>query len=168
MPVQPQDLRPYLSVVDEVRRLNDRRDRDPIPVLADLAPRLDQDFYRDRSRLQQALDMLTESRYLIAFRLVEADARQRVEAVAGYVAAESDTVRELKRFIFERLEAAYEQQFYRRRTASLIIQEMLQDQRKYNNSQIGRIFNAALMLQQSDQLLERGGHDFYRPRKRRA
>lgn len=147
-------------LVDEVRRLNARRDRDPIPVLADLAPLLEQDFYRDRSRLQSALDLLAEARYLIAFRLVEADPRMKVEALHGYAVAESDILRDLKLFIFERLEAAYEQQFYRRRTATLIIQEMLQDTRKYNNSHIGRILNAAVMLNQYDQLLERGGHDY--------
>lgn len=160
MAAHSKELQAYREVVDVVRGLNTRRDRDPIPVAADLGPLLDQAFYRDRGRLQSVLDMLAESRHLIAFRLVEADPRMQVEAVMGYIVAEAEVVRELKAFIFERLEVAYERQFYRRRTAALIIQEMMQDIRKYNNSQIGRMLNAAVMLQQYDQLMGRGGHDY--------
>ena len=150
----------YRNVVDVIRRRNALRDRDPIPVLGDLIPQLDQEFFRDRTALQACLDLLVEARYLIAFRLVEADPRLRGEAVSGYVVAEADVVRDLKTYIFGLLESAYEQQFYRRRTAVMIIQEMLQDIRKYNNSHIGRILNAAVMLQQYEQLLDRGSQEY--------
>lgn len=165
MPVDPQELRRFQTIVDAVRQLNARRDRDPVPVQADLVPFLDSEFQRDRVKLQASLDLLAESNYLIACRLVEADPRMRVEAIQGYVVAEADIVRDLQAFIYERLEAAYEQQFYRRRSANAIIQEMLQNIRKYNNSHIGRILNAAVMLQQSEPILGRGGEDYTPARK---
>ncbi len=157
----------YQEIVDVVRRMNREHANDPLPTVPDLVPQLDQRFYRDSVALNAALKALVESNMLFVLHLVEPDERLKIEAVSAYVTAEASVVNELRDFADARLEAAYERQFYRRRGAASIIKELFPEIKKYNNSPLGRILNAAVMLGQFASVLDRDPNSYSEAEKRR-
>ena len=111
------------------------------------------DLVRSSEQLDNLLQALSDAHYVFRLKVVEPDEQRRVPGVYAYLAAELPLIGKLRGWADKYLEAAYEQQFYRRKQAMPILRELIPESRKYNSTELGRGLNIASMLLQYEKLI---------------
>ncbi|MCB1173283.1 MAG: hypothetical protein KDK39_06955 [Leptospiraceae bacterium] len=148
----------YVAIMEMIGRIREANTgkssyNEPIPISDTCYNHLFADICESRDKMFYYLRILAESHYIFSIHLIEEDAAHDLEGVYGYVIAEAAIVDSLKESSIRGLEAAYEQQFYKRDSYEKIIRELLPQARIYNNTPIGRSLNMAVMLQQYSNVL---------------
>lgn len=148
------------DIVDRIRKVNKSRDGERIPSSDDLVRQLSSEYALERDTVRYYLRVLSEAHYIITIHIVEADERLMISGENGYVVAELAILDEVRAYAYRLLEQTYEAQFYRRKQATLILRELMGDIKRYNNTPMGKAINAALMLQQYENVMEKHQEEF--------
>ena len=144
-----------MEIVSRIRKQNEGKgsEPEPIPLSDTIYKHLLADICESRDKMFYYLRLLSESHYIFVISLIEEDESHNMGGVYGYVVAEPLIVDSLKESSAYGLEAAYEQQFYKRKPCEGIIRELLPQAKIYNNTPLGRALNMAVMLQQFAKIL---------------
>ncbi|MBX7059138.1 MAG: hypothetical protein K1X75_13815 [Leptospirales bacterium] len=151
-----------LELAKRIREINEgKTQRDhPLPVSDSMYRRYVSDIVDSPEQMREFLRLLTEAHYIFTITMVEPDDNLMIDGVYGYVVAEPTIIRQVREVAFLDLEAAHEQQFYRRKGASSVMRELVPQARTFNNTHLGRSLNVALMLQQYENLLAQSMSEF--------
>ena len=163
------DFNTLMEIVDRIRGLNqnDKKSHDRIPTTEDLYRKHLSDICSSADQANYFLRLLNEAHYLFRIHLVEPDDTLMVEGINAYVVAEVAIMRPIKDFANGELETLYEQQFYRRKQANVIIKELLPQVRTFNNTPLGRSLNMAMMTQQFEHILTEDFQEYTETWKKR-
>lgn len=144
-----------MEIVKRIREVNEgKKYRDhPLPTSDIIYKKYLADIVNSPDKIPEYLRWLADAHYLFIITMVEPDERLMIDGVYGYVAADPVLVRNLREVAYRDLEAAYEQQFYRRKQALVVTRELLPQVRTFNNTHLGRSLNFAIMLQQYEHVL---------------
>lgn len=142
-----------MEIVKRIRDVNHGTKDYPIPASDTMYRKHMGDIVKDEKQLLEYLKVLAEAHYLFEISMVEPDDTLMISGIDGYVVADIPSLKVLRERADNDLETVYEQQFYRRRQVTTIVRELLPQARNFNNTDLGRALNIAVMLQQFEQLL---------------
>lgn len=144
-----------LEMADRIKKINQGGENKPgvLPLSDTCYKKHFADICESNDKMLFYLRLLDEAHFIFTIHLVENDPNLMMDGVSGYVIAESAIIETLLASTSISLEAAYEQQFYKRSSVSTIIRQLLPDARIYNNTPLGRVLNITVMLQQFTKVL---------------
>jgi len=144
-----------LEVAKRIREINEGKNKKayPIPDSDTIYRKHMADLVKNQDELMHYLRILVEAHYLFDIHIVEPDDTLMIDGVYGYITADVVILRNLKEMAAQELEAAYEQQYYRRKQAGTVLRELLPQARNFNNTQLGRALNVSLMIEQFEHIM---------------
>lgn len=104
--------------------------------------------------------ILADSHMLFIIPVVEADRRERVRRIEGYVVAEGNIIKEMVQFFGDELVRAYSAEFSMKYSVDRIIREFFPRLKEYNNTEVGKTANILINLMASQSTLERNIMEF--------
>ncbi|MCB1323620.1 MAG: hypothetical protein H7A21_16050 [Spirochaetales bacterium] len=148
------DQRAFLhEILSTIRRFNNAQGKDPIPTTDIIFRHVQGDLVQTRAQLGGYMKKLEEANAIFIIHMVEPDPILHIDAVNGYVLADSSILGRVREFYYQELERLYERQMYQRKHASGIIRELFKEVKRHNNTRLGMVLNGAIMLQQYEQVV---------------
>ncbi|MBN2077714.1 MAG: hypothetical protein JW838_02030 [Spirochaetes bacterium] len=99
--------------------------------------------------------ILADSHMLFIIPVVEADRRERVRRVEGYVVAEGNIIKDMVEYFGDELIRAYSTEFSMKHSIERIIREFFPRLKEYNNTEVGKAASILINLMACQSTLER-------------
>ena len=136
------------------------RGRERIPTSETFIKRMMTLHSRSAEDIKFYLDQLKELHYIFILSVVSSDPALFVQGVDSYVYADQTILSELKHYTEQRLTQIYESTYYKRKSGFQIIRELLPKIREFNNTQLGRTLNEAIMLDEYIRLIATNAFEY--------
>ncbi len=148
------------KLYDSIRKVNFNGDDSIIP--------LSDQFIRDfvsaegysESEVKQALIVLSEVHRLFIITIVRDNPAKNIQKLEGYVVAEIDVVSNLKRLYQKRLTDVYNKENHSNKIYQQIYHDIIGNLGSVSNTNIGRLANIAIMLNEYENLMNRYPDEF--------
>ena len=155
------DLKEKLNeIVERIREHNLNAREEPLISSDIIYRKFFSDICDSDEALQHHLQLLKEAHYLFIINIVEADEKANISGIEGYVVAEIPALVKLREFYQRELERAYSAQFYERKTAVLLMKELISKVKLFNNTPLGNALNICVMLHQFEHFVSTTFQEF--------
>lgn len=136
------------------------RGRERIPTSETFIKRMMTLHSKSAEDIKFYLDQLRDLHYIFVINIVAADPALFVQGVDSYVYADQNILNELKHYTEQRLTQVYENTYYKRKSGFQIIRELLPKVKEFNNTQLGRCMNEAIMLDEYIRLIATNAFEY--------
>ncbi|HMW07554.1 MAG TPA: hypothetical protein PK079_13840 [Leptospiraceae bacterium] len=140
------------DIANQIKEEN-LRGRERIPTSETFIKRMMTLHSKSAEDIKFFLEQLKELHYIFVITVVASDPTLFVQGVDAYVYAELSILNELKHYTEQRLTQVYESTYYKRKSGFQIIRELLPKIKEFNNTQLGRNLNEAIMLDEYSRLI---------------
>ncbi len=136
------------------------RGRERIPTSETFIKRMMTLHSKSAEDIKFYLDQLKELHYIFIINVVASDPALFVQGVDSYVYADQSILSELKHYTEQRLTQIFESTYYKRKSGFQIIRELLPKIKEFNNTQLGRSLNEAIMLDEYMRLIATNAFEY--------
>ena len=136
------------------------RGRERIPTSESLIKRMMTLHSKSAEDIKFYLDQLKELHYIFIVNVVASDPALFVQGVDSYVYADQSILSELKHHTEQRLTQVYESTYYKRKSGFQIVRELLPKIKEFNNTQLGRTLNEAIMIDEYIRLIATNAFEY--------
>jgi len=147
------------DIANQIKEEN-ARGRERIPTSESLIKRMMTLHSKSAEDIKFYLEQLKELHYIFIINIVTADPALFVQGVDSYVYADQNILSELKHYTEQRLTQVYENTYYKRKSGFQIIRELLPKVKEFNNTQLGRCMNEAIMLDEYIRLIATNAFEY--------
>ncbi|MCS7205679.1 MAG: hypothetical protein NZ853_08270 [Leptospiraceae bacterium] len=137
-----------IQIRDRIRDINKQIYEEPIPTSDIIYRRYFMDLTDSEDQTLYFLKILSETNFIFILHIVEPDPILRIPGIYGYVVSELEIIESLLREFNKKLEILYEMEKQKKASADTIIREMIPYIKQYNNSNLGKVLNVCIMLDQ--------------------
>ncbi len=150
------DLEELLNTIYvDIRKKNTDRGLQAIPQSDDFFEYLARTYSLIPYAIPKLIKILVDSHKIFSIKIVEADRKERVRRVDGFVVAEGNIIKTLLERFSDEMIRAYSQEFSTKYSVERIIKEFLPKIQEYNNKPLGKIANVVIYLMNIQSILER-------------
>jgi hypothetical protein len=150
------DLEELLNTIYlDIRKRNGGRGLQAIPQSDEFFSQIAREYSLIPFAIPNLIKILVDSHKIFSFKIVEADRKERVHRVDGFVVSEGNVIKSLIEFFNDELIRAYTHEFSMKHSVERIIKEFLPKLGEYNNTEIGKITNIVINLMSYQSMLER-------------
>ena len=147
------------DIANQIKEEN-ARGRERIPTSESLIKRMMTLHSKSAEDIKFYLEQLKDLHYIFIINIVASDPALFVQGVDSYVYADQNILSELKHYTEQRLTQVYENTYYKRKSGFQIIRELLPKVKEFNNTQIGRCMNEAIMLDEYIRLIATNAFEY--------
>lgn len=147
------------DIANQIKEEN-ARGRERIPTSESLIKRMMTLHSKSAEDIKFYLEQLKDLHYIFIINIVAPDQALFVQAVDSYVYADQNILNELKHYTEQRLTQIYENTYYKRKSGFQIIRELLPKVKEFNNTQLGRCMNEAIMLDEYIRLIATNAFEY--------
>ena len=147
------------DIANQIKEEN-ARGRERIPTSESLIKRMMTLHSKSAEDIKFYLEQLKDLHYIFIINIVAPDQALFVQAVDSYVYADQNILNELKHYTEQRLTQVYENTYYKRKSGFQIIRELLPKVKEFNNTQLGRCMNEAIMLDEYIRLIATNAFEY--------
>ena len=147
------------DIANQIKEEN-ARGRERIPTSESLIKRMMTLHSKSAEDIKFYLEQLKDLHYIFIINIVAPDQALFVQAVDSYVYADQNILSELKHYTEQRLTQVYENTYYKRKSGFQIIRELLPKVKEFNNTQLGRCMNEAIMLDEYIRLIATNAFEY--------
>ncbi len=110
--------------------------------------------------VKRIIQILINAHKIFSIEIIAEDKVRDIARVEGYVVADLVVIRKLKSFYQSELIIQYENEFHKRLMVHQIVKEIFPMLRSLNNTDIGKIANLAIMLEELERYMEKHYDEF--------
>ncbi|MGB4268622.1 MAG: hypothetical protein WBK20_05505 [Spirochaetota bacterium] len=110
--------------------------------------------------VKRIIQILINAHKIFSIEIIAEDKSRDVSRVEGYVVADLVVIRKLKSFYQSELIIQYENEFHKRLMVHQIVKEIFPMLRSLNNTDIGKVANLAIMLEELERYMEKHYDEF--------
>ena len=147
------------DIANQIKEEN-ARGRERIPTSESLIKRMMTLHSKSAEDIKFYLEQLKDLHYIFIINIVASDPALFVQGVDSYVYADQNILNELKHYTEQRLTQIYENTYYKRKSGFQIIRELLPKVKEFNNTQLGRCMNEAIMLDEYIRLIATNAFEY--------
>ena len=147
------------DIANQIKEEN-ARGRERIPTSESLIKRMMTLHSKSAEDIKFYLEQLKDLHYIFIINIVASDPALFVQGVDSYVYADQNILSELKHYTEQRLTQVYENTYYKRKSGFQIIRELLPKVKEFNNTQLGRCMNEAIMLDEYIRLIATNAFEY--------
>ena len=129
----------------EIKIINSRNDLQCVPDTTELIEILTKKFGIIPFAVPKLLKILVESSMLFSFSLVEEDRKNKIRKIEGHIISDGPLLQIIKKNFEQKLAALFTKEFTRKYTPETAVKEYIPQAAKFNNTEIGRVGNTAVM-----------------------
>lgn len=133
------------DIASQIRDEN-LRGKDRIPTSEFFIKKMVQAHDKSPEDIRYYLEQLKETHHIFTYHLVSPDPSLFVQGIEGYVYADQTVLNEVRHFLENKIGQLYENTFYKKKTYQQILRELLPRLKEYNNTEMGRALNSAMMV----------------------
>lgn len=143
------------SICGEIRKRNLERNMWAIPQSDEFFSDIAKKFCLIPFSTPKLIKILVDSHKIFQFTIVEADRKEKIRRVDGYIVTEGNIIKALLEYYSDELIRAYSHEFSKKISIDKIIKEFVPILNQYNNSVVGKIANMVINLISFQSVLER-------------
>jgi len=110
--------------------------------------------------VKRIIQILINAHKIFSIEIIAEDKSRDIARVEGYVVSDLVVIRKLKSFYQSELIIQYENEFHKRLMVHQIIKEIFPMLRSLNNTDIGKVANLAIMLEELERYMEKHYEEF--------
>lgn len=133
------------EVYTEIKIINKKSDLSCVPETKKLIDLLPDKLGVLPFSVPKILKLLNKASMLFSFTLVEEDRKNKIKKSEGHIAADGPVLNSIKKAFEEELAKLFTTEFTRKYTPESAVREFIPQAPKFNNTDIGRIGNTAVM-----------------------
>jgi hypothetical protein len=150
------DLEELLNTIYvDIRKKNTDRGLQAIPQSDDFFDYLSGAYSLIPYAIPKLIKILVDSHKIFSFKIVEADHKERIRRIDGFVVSEGNVIKTLLERFSDEMIRAYSHEFSTKYAIERIIKEFMPKIQDYNNKPIGKIANVVINLMSIQSILER-------------
>lgn len=150
------DLEELLTTIYiDIRKRNTERGLQAIPQSDEFFLQITRDYSLIPYAIPKLIKMLVDSHKIFSFPIIEADRKERIRRIDGFVVAEGNIVKALLEKYGDELIRAYSHEFATKYSVERIIKEFFPRLHEYNNTPLGKMANIVINLMAVQSTLER-------------
>jgi len=150
------DLEELLAaILEEIRARNTVPGPKSIPESVEFVDELAKRYGLVPFGIPKLLNILCEAHKIFSFTIVEADRKEKIRRIEGYVVAEGNVITKLVAWHGDELVKAYAEEFSIKYSVDRIVKEFYPRINKYNNTWLGKQANIVVNLMSFLKILER-------------
>lgn len=150
------DLEELLNAIYiDIRKRNTERGLQAIPQSDEFFEQITKTYSLIPYAIPRLIKILVDSHRIFSFTIVEADRKERIRRVEGFIVAEGNIVKDLLQRYGDELVRAYSHEFSTKYSVERIIKEFYPKIQDYNNTHLGKIANMVIYLMGIQSNLER-------------
>jgi hypothetical protein len=138
-----------------IRKRNTERGPFAVPQSDEFFDKITKDYSLIPYSIPNLIKILVDSHKIFSFVIVEADHKERVRRVDGFVVTEGNIIKLLLEFFSDELVRVYSHEFSTKYSVERIIKEFIPKLKEYNNTPLGNTANIVINLMSLQSLLER-------------
>ncbi|GIX43158.1 MAG: hypothetical protein KatS3mg129_2891 [Leptospiraceae bacterium] len=142
-----------LKIRDRIKDINLKIYEDPIPTSDIIFRKHLNDLVYSEDMALYYIKLLNESNFLFIIHIVEPDTILKIPGIYGYVVAELEIIEKLLSVYNKKLEKVYEIEKRKLAGAETIIRELMPKVKELNNTNLGKVLNICLMLDQFTRII---------------
>lgn len=158
-------LKIALDIANMIKEEN-VRGKDRIPTSENFFRKAAQALNISEEDVVEYIKQLEETHYIFTINLVHADPSLFVQEVNGYIYAEQSILNELKHVSDTKLIQKYEATYYKKKSSFQIIRELKGREKEYNNTDLGRILNETIAIEELSKQISSNGFEYTDSRKK--
>jgi hypothetical protein len=143
------------AIIVDVRSRNTLRGVQSLPLSDEFPDWIAKRYSLTPFSIPALFRILADSHMLFVIPVVEADRRERVRRIEGYVIAEGNIIKNMVEIFGDELIRAYSTEFSMKYSVDRIIREFFPKIKEYNNTELGKTANILINLMASQSTLER-------------
>jgi len=141
------DLEELLNAIYvDIRKRNTNRGLQAIPQSDEFYEQITKTYSLIPFAIPKLIKILVDSHKIFSFSIIEADRKERIRRVEGFVVAEGNIVKDLLERYSDELIRAYSHEFSAKYSVERIIKEFFPRLQEYNNTHLGMIANSVINL----------------------
>lgn len=110
--------------------------------------------------IKRIIQILINAHKIFSIEIIAEDKSRDIARVEGYVVSDLVVIRKLKSFYQSELIIQYENEFHKRLMVHQIVKEIFPMLRSLNNTDIGKVANLAIMLEELERYMEKHYDEF--------
>lgn len=110
--------------------------------------------------IKRILQILINAHKIFSIEIIAEDKSRDIARVEGYVVTDLVIIRKLKAFYQSELIIQYENEFHKRLMVHQIVKEIFPMLRSLNNTDVGKVANLAIMLEELERYMEKHYEEF--------
>jgi hypothetical protein len=143
------------NVYSEIKIQNSRFDSRSVPDTSELITLLSTRLNIIPFTIPKLLKYLSDASMLFSFTIVEEDRKNKIKKMDSHLVAEGPIISELKNIYSKELAKLFTHEHTIKYTADNVVREYIPSALKYNNTEIGKIGNIAVMTTHYEIIFER-------------
>ncbi len=143
------------SICCEIRKRNTERNMWAIPQSEEFFEQIIKKYNLIPFAIPKLIKILVDSHKIFQFIIVEADRKEKIRRIDGYVVAEGNIIKTLLEFYSDELIRAYSHEFSKKLGVEKIIKELVPNLFKFNNTAVGKAAQIVINLMSFQSVLER-------------
>jgi hypothetical protein len=147
------------DIANQIKEDN-QRGKERIPTSESFIKRMVQVHDKSPEDIKYYLEQLKETHHIFIFNVVNPDPSLFVQGVEGYVYADQNILTELKYYLESKIGSIYENTFYKKKTFQQIFRELLPKLKEYNNTEMGRALNGAMMVDEFIRIISSNAFEY--------
>ncbi|OQA96478.1 MAG: hypothetical protein BWY23_02023 [Spirochaetes bacterium ADurb.Bin218] len=148
------------TVFKRILFYNQKNNTDAIPHSDLFAREISSLYGISKKELDIILNILKESHKIFIMEIAKEDPGKNLEKISGYVDADLFTIQRLREVFFDALSNEYERQYNSKKTANVIIKELIPKLMYINHTPIGKLLNKTIMLDEYQRHIENNYREF--------
>jgi hypothetical protein len=143
------------AIYIDVRKRNTERGLNAIPQSDEFFEQIKKAYSLIPFAIPKLIKILVDCHKIFSFTIIEADRRERIRRIDGFVVAEGNIVKALLEKYGDELIRAYSHEFSTKYSVERIIKEFFPKIQEYNNTPLGKMANIVINLMSVQSTLER-------------
>lgn len=148
------------DIYDEIEKHNSELGETAVPYATDIIKYICSDSGTTDVLVKESLQILVDVHKIFPIEIVASDEAHGIDKVVGFVVADKSVVHDLLVHHQDQLVIAYQKQFGENLGIFKIIKEIFPKMGTLNNTEIGKIANKAIMLNEYSRLLEKDFQEY--------
>jgi hypothetical protein len=143
------------NIYTDIRKKNSERSPYSIPLSDEIYEQNAKKYSLLPFSVPALFKILVDSHRVFQFKIVEADRKERIRRIDGFVVTEGNVVKSLIEVFTDELIREFSDEFSKRYTVEKIMKELMPKINDYNNTSLGKAANVVINLMSFQSLLER-------------
>src|SRR3990172_5602559 len=128
----------------DIRKRNTQRSAMSIPQSDEFFEHIGRKYTLIPFTIPKLFKILVDSHKLFQFKIVEADRKERIRRIDGFIVTEGNVIKSLLEFYSDELIKEYAHEFAKRHQLEKILREFIPKINEYNNTPLGKAANIVI------------------------